>query len=196
MTVTGEGKPALLVIDMVKDNFDPQARLKITAPAIGIIEPINRMLAVFHEHRWPVVFATDAFRRQDFIFKGRMRPHSLAGSKGAEVIDELDRAPRDIWLPKPRFSAFFKTGLERRLRAMNVTLCAVAGLATHFCVLATALDALCHDFRAVLLEDCCTAPLQSIHEQVLDTYRRNPLHPLFKVATSADLMEELAGVEP
>ena len=105
MTVTAEEKPALLVIDMVKDNFDPRARLKITAPAMHIIEPINRVLALFHEHRWPVVFATDAFRKQDFIFKARMQPHSLAGSKGAEVIDELDRTPRDIWLPKPRFSA-------------------------------------------------------------------------------------------
>ena len=195
MTVTGEEKPALLVIDMVKDNFDPRARLKITAPAMRIIDPINRVLAFFHEHRWPVVFATDAFRRQDFIFKARMQPHSLAGSKGAEVIDELDRAPRDIWLPKPRFSAFFQTGLEKRLRQMNVTLCAVAGLATHFCVLATALDALCHDFRAILLEDCCAAPLQRTHEQVLDAYRRNPLYPLFKVATSAELMQELTEAE-
>ena len=81
------------------------------------------------------------------------------------------------------------------MREMKVTMCAVAGLATHFCVLSTALDALCHDFKAVLLEDCSAAPLESTHEQVLDTYRRNPLYPLFKVATSAKLMEELTGVE-
>lgn len=195
MTVAGQEKPALLVIDMVKDNFDPRARLKITAPAVRIIEPINRILAVFHRQGWPVVFATDAFRRQDFIFQGKMEPHSLAGSKGAEVIDELDRAPQDIWLPKPRFSAFFKTGLEGRLQEMNVTLCAVAGLATHFCVLTTALDALCHDIRAVLLEDCCAAPLESTHEHVLKIYRRNPLYPLLKVATSAELIKELTGVK-
>ena len=122
-----------------------------------------------------------------------MKPHSLAGSEGAEVIDELDRAPRDLWLPKQRFSAFFGTGLQHRLRGMNVTLCAVAGLATHICVLTTALDALCHDFKAVLLEDCSAAPLESTHQQVLATYRRNPLFPLFKVATSGELIDELAG---
>ena len=122
-----------------------------------------------------------------------MKPHSLAGSEGAEIIDELDRSPRDLWLPKPRFSAFFRTGLERRLREMKVTLCAVAGLATHFCVLTTVLDALCHDFKAVLLEDCSAAPLESTHAQVVDTYRRNPLFPLFKVATSGELLNELSG---
>lgn len=195
MTVAAEDIPALLVIDMVKDNFDPRARLSITAPARRIIEPINRMLAFFHGRNYPVVFATDAFQRQDFIFTGHMKPHSLAGSKGAEVIDELNREPRDIWLPKPRFSAFFHTDLQHRLREMNVTLCAVAGLATHFCVLTTALDALCHDFKAVLLEDCCAAPLESTHSQVLELYRRNPLFPLFKVATSMDLIEALTGVE-
>ena len=194
MAATTDEKPALLVIDMVKDNFDPRARLPITALAVRIIEPINRVLAVFHRRHWPVVFATDAYRRQDFIFKGRMKPHSLAGSAGAEVIDELDRQPQDLWLPKPRFSAFFSTGLEHRLREMRVTLCAVAGLATHFCVLATALDALCHDFKAVLLEDCSAAPLECTHEQVLSSYRRNPLFPLFKVATSGELIDELTGV--
>lgn len=188
-------KPALLIIDMVKDNFDPRARLPITAPAVRIIAPINRMLAIFHRHSWPVVFATDAFQRQDFIFKGRMKPHSLAGSEGAEVIDELDRAPQDLWLPKPRFSAFFQTGLQHSLREMNVTLCAVAGLATHFCVLTTALDALCHDFKAVLLEDCSAAPSERTHAQVLDMYRRNPLFPLFTVATSDELIDELTGAD-
>ena len=193
MTEAVEEKPALLIIDMVKDNFDPRARLPITAPALRIIAPINRMLDVFFAHRWPVVFATDAFRRQDFIFKGRMKPHSLAGSEGAQVIDELDRQPRDLWLPKPRFSAFFNTDLERRLREMKVTLCAVAGLATHFCVLTTALDALCHDFKAVLLEDCSAAPDEKTHQQVLNTYRRNPLFPLFKVAPAEQLLRELTG---
>lgn len=186
-------KPVLLVIDMVKDNFDPRARLPITERAVRIIAPINRMIAVFRGHNWPVVFSTDAFRRQDFIFTGRMKPHSLAGSEGAEVIEELDRSSQDLWLPKTRFSAFFQTGLEVRLREMNVTLCAVAGLATHFCVLTTALDAICHDFKSVLLEDCCAAPDERIHEQVLGTYRRNPLYPLFTVATSAELVDRLTG---
>lgn len=176
--------PALLIIDMVKDNLELGATLPIHENARAIAAPINRLSAEFRAQGWPVVFATDAFRRQDFIFTGRMHPHSLAGTKGAEVSDLLDRAENDNWLPKPRFSAFFRTDLDLWLRRRRVTLCAVAGIATHFCVLTTVLDALCHDFKAVLLEDCCAAPSAEIHNAVVGLYRRNPLYPLLRVMPS------------
>lgn len=121
-----------------------------------------------------------------------MKPHSLEGTEGAEVTDELDyQEAKDYWLPKPRFSAFFKTGLEEWLRERNVTLCAVAGIATHFCVLTTVMDAICHDFKAVFLEDCITSFSESVHKQTLDLYQRNPLYPLMRVASSSDLITEL-----
>ncbi len=181
--------PALLVIDMVKDNFKPDRKLPITASALQIIAPINALIAEFRARRWPIVFATDAFQRQDFIFTGRMSPHSLRGTEGGEVIDELDRSGEDLWLPKPRFSAFFATHLEDQLRDQGVTLCAVAGIATQFCVLTTAIDALCHDFKAVILSDCTASHSAQIHEQTLALYRRNPLYPLFQVLTGRDLIE-------
>jgi len=96
-----------------------------------------------------------------------------------------------MWLPKPRFSAFFKTDLALRLREMEVTLCAVGGISTHFCVLTTVMDAICHDFKAVLLEDCSAAPSAEVHAQTLNLYRRNPLYPLLKVATSLELLRTL-----
>jgi nicotinamidase-related amidase len=181
--------PALLIIDMVKDNFDPSRNLPITKLARRIIAPINRLIGEFRTRRWPVVFSTDAFQREDFIFTGRMPPHSLRGTPGAEVIDELDRRQEDRWLPKPRFSAFFATDLESWLRQRNVTLCAVAGIATHFCVLTTATDALCHDFKAVILSDCTASYSEAIHEQTLGLYRKNPLYPLFRVLSSDGLLE-------
>jgi nicotinamidase/pyrazinamidase len=184
--------PALLIIDMVKDNFKEEKNLPITPLARKIIDPINHLSSFFRQKGWPVIFATDAFHEADFIFSGRMHPHSLANTEGAEVVEDLVRHEQDYWLPKPRFSAFFKTGLETWLDERKVTLCAVAGIATPYCVLSTALDALCHDFKAVLLEDCSTASSASQHQQTLNTYRRNPLYPLFKVMTSPELMEDLS----
>ena len=184
-------KPALIIIDMVKDNFDESRKLPITPLAKKIIAPLNHLSGLFREQEWPVVFSTDAFQPDDFIFKGRMHPHSLAGSPGAEVIDDLSQKRDDLWLPKPRFSAFFQTDLEVWLRERAVTLCAVGGISTHFCVLTTVLDAICHNFKAVLLEDCSAAASRDIHEQTLNCYRRNPLHPLLKVATCLELEAEL-----
>jgi nicotinamidase-related amidase len=128
MTAPNAEKPALLIIDMVKDNFEEDLNLPITPLARQIIGPINALIKTFRDNQWPIVFSTDAFQRQDFIFTERMKPHSLAGTTGAEVIDELDRKPEDLWLPKPRFSAFFNTDLEKYLHDRDVTLCAVAGI--------------------------------------------------------------------
>ncbi|MGD8292658.1 MAG: isochorismatase family cysteine hydrolase [Desulfobacterales bacterium] len=191
MVVQKKEKPALLIIDMVRDNFIKSRNLPITPHAENIIAPLNHLIRFFRKHHWPVVFSTDAFHQEDFIFKGRMQPHSLAGTEGAEVVEGLDKTDGDLWLPKPKFSAFFQTGLENWLRKKKVTLCAVGGISTHFCVLTTVMDAICHDFKAVLLEDCSAAPSLKIHEHTLDSYRRNPLFPLLKVATSAELLAEL-----
>jgi nicotinamidase-related amidase len=187
-------KPALIIIDMVKDNFDDTRHLPITGSARRIIAPLNHLSGYFRERGWPVVFSTDAFQADDFIFQGRMQPHSLAGSEGAEIVDELVRLPADLWLPKPRFSAFFQTELDVWLHERNVTLCAIGGISTHFCVLTSVMDAVCHNFKAVLLEDCSASPTVEIHERTLDNYRRNPLYPLLKVATSAELVEALYGM--
>jgi len=184
-------KPALLIIDMVKDNFEEERQLPITPLAKQIIQPINRLIHEFRKHSWPVVFSTDAFLPEDFIFRGRMKPHSLAGTPGAKVIEELDRRPEDYWLPKPRFSAFFKTDLDQWLREKRVTLCAVGGITTNFCVLTTVMDAICHDFKAVILEDCAVAAFKEMHAQTLNIYRRNPLFPLFRIMTSSELITDL-----
>ena len=184
-------KPALLIVDMLKASFDENRNLAITPHAKRIIEPINRLSGVFRREGWPVIFPSDAFHKDDFIFTAGMKPHSLAGTEEAEVVDDLDKEEGDLFLPKPRFSGFFKTDLDKRLREMEVTLCAVAGIVTGFCVLTTVLDAVAHDFKAVLLEDCSAAPNEALHEQTLNIYRRNPLNSILRIATSTQLMQEL-----
>lgn len=183
-------KPALIIIDMVKDYFVDDKGYPITPLAREIIPSINRTIAQFREKGFPIIFSTDAFQKDDFIFTSRMHPHAIAGTEGAEVVDDLNMQEGDLWLPKARFSAFFATGLEKILREQQITLVAVAGIATNFCVLTTAMDALCHDFKAVILEDCSTAFSREIHEQTLAIYRKNPLYPLFRITTSGDLQKE------
>jgi nicotinamidase/pyrazinamidase len=117
----------------------------------------------------------------------------LKGSHGAEIFDELDRDPDDYWQQKPSMSAFFKTGLEDWLRRRGVTLCVLAGIATQFCVLATALDAVCHDFKVILLSDCTATSSPEIQNAVVGIYQKNPLYPLFRVVDSAQLVQELTS---
>ena len=183
--------PAILIIDMVKDYFDPERNLRITPYAKAIIKPIRDLTIRFRDNNWPVIYSTDSFKEDDFIFTGRMKPESLAGTEGAEVIDELERQEGDLWLPKPRFSAFFKTGLENYLKDKGVTLCAVAGIATPFCVLTTAMDSIAHDFRTVIVSDSSAATTEKVHEDTINLYRKTALFPLLSVKTSEELLSDL-----
>lgn len=177
-------KPALLIIDMVKDYFAEEYNYPITPLARRIIDPINRLSAEFRKHEWPVIFSTDSFRDTDFIFTSSMKPHAIEGTEGAEITELLTKEDYDMWVPKPRFSAFFNTGLEKQLKSMEITLCMVAGIATNFCVLTTVMDALSNDFKAIILEDCTAAGKEAVHEQTLGLYRRNAIYPLLRVLNS------------
>jgi nicotinamidase/pyrazinamidase len=87
-------------------------------------------------------------------------------------------------------AGFFSTGLEEWLRGRGVTLCAVGGLATPYCVLTSVIDAVNHNFKGVLLEDCSAAASQKAHDQTCDTYRRNAIYPLLRVMPSMTFMGE------
>lgn len=184
-------RPAVIVVDMLEDTCAAGAGLAITPHARALIPRLNALLAAARRHGAPVIFACDSFLEGDFIFRGRLRPHSLRGTAGAAVVSDLVVAPSDVVLPKRRFSAFFKTDLDQTLRTLGCDTVAVAGIATNVCVLTTVLDALAHDFEAVWLTDGCAAHAPEVHEATLGLYRSSPLAPLLRLQTIAELLEEL-----
>lgn len=95
--------------------------------------------------------------------------HCVAGTRGADFAPGLNTARIDRVFPKgtdPRidsYSGFYdndhksSTGLGEWLRAEGVTDLFILGLATDYCVAATARDALALGFRVTVLEDGCRA---------------------------------------
>ncbi len=184
-------RPALIVVDLLRDTFENHPDSAIVRDAKAFIPILNRLIDAFHAAGLPVIFACDSFLEGDFIFQGRMQPHSLRGTPGASVISELHRDMDDHILIKRRFSAFFKTDLDQTLRMHGVDAVFVTGIATHVCVLTTALDAVSNDFRAVIVEDCCAAHRPEENRAVLEAYRKTPLYPLLRVAGSKECLEML-----
>jgi len=174
-------KAAILVIDMVRDNLPKQGNLPISEQARAIIPRLNYLLDESRKRDSLIVFASDSFLKEDFIFNGKMKPHAIRGTRGAEVVDEIIKGPDDIFLPKRRFSAFYKTDLDQTLRTKGIDTVAIAGITTSFCVLSTAFDALSNDFRTFIVEDCCAAHKKEVHQQIIDLFRKTPLYPLFRI---------------
>ncbi|PIP08574.1 MAG: isochorismatase [Syntrophobacteraceae bacterium CG23_combo_of_CG06-09_8_20_14_all_50_8] len=188
-------KPAVVIVDMLKDTLEePHTPMPIKEQGRKIVPAINRLTAFARGQSIPVIFSMDSFMPGDFIFQGKMKNHSIRGTKGAEVTDLLDQAETDLYSPKRRFSAFYKTDLDQTLRLYGTDTVVLCGIATNWCVLSTAFDALSNDFRVVLLEDCCASFSRRMHESCLDIYRKNPVIPLLRVMTLEALIEEIGGV--
>jgi nicotinamidase-related amidase len=183
-------KPALIIVDMLKDTFEKHPDAFISREASKFVPTINRLSYVFRENGFPVIFSCDSFLEDDFIFRGKMKPHSIKGTEGAKVIDRLNKETNDIVSEKRRFSAFFKTDLDKTLRHFDCDTVVVVGISTHICVLTTVLDAISLDFKAVLLKDCCTAHSPEIHDSTIQTYEKTPLYPLIKIMSSDEFINE------
>jgi nicotinamidase/pyrazinamidase len=186
-------KPAIIVVDMVKDNLKAGSHHPITQAAREILPPLQRLLEESRRSRIPVIFACDSFMEGDFIFKGKMKVHSLRGTAGSEVAEELGPEPTDLVVPKRRFSAFFKTDLDQTLRTLGVDTIAVTGMTTEVCVLMTAMDGLCNDFSVIILEDCCVSRSGEMHRACLSLYRDFALYPLLKIMSLEEFLKGLSS---
>src|SRR5512135_2744734 len=82
-----------------------------------IVQPMQGFLKRCRGLSIPVIFANDSFLREDFLFKGKLKPYAIRGTAGGRVLHDLAPEPTDIVLSKRRFSAFFKTDLDQTLRA-------------------------------------------------------------------------------
>lgn len=183
--------PAVIIVDMIEDNFLPGA--KGGREEEEIIAPLAAFLKTCRGRVIPVIFACDSFLGGDFLFRGRIKPHAIRGTGGTKPLAALEPQAGDIILEKRRFSAFFKTDLDQTLRTLGIDTVAVGGINTHVCVLATALDAVCHDFATVLLEDLSAAYKREIHQRCLDGYRNSALFPILRVMRSQDFLTEAAS---
>jgi nicotinamidase-related amidase len=186
-------KPAIIVVDMLKDNLKESSRNPFVQEGGAIIPNLQRLLKESRKRGFPIVFACDSFLKDDFIFKGRMKVHSLRGTKGAEVVDDLKPEPTDISLPKRRFSAFFKTDLDQTLRVLDVDTIIVTGITTEVCVLMTVMDGLSHDFSVILLEDCSASRSKEFHQGCLNLYRDFALYPLLRIMTLDEFLKEVSS---
>ena len=160
---------ALLVVD-VQNDFTEGGALGVQGGA-AVARGITRLLED-HADRYDVVIASRDWHDADNDNGGHFHPqpdfvdswpgHCVAGTDGAEYHPDLATRHIDIHVRKgqgiPAYSAFEGTTddggtLQAELDRLGVTDVDVAGIATDYCVLASALDALHSGRRVRILTD-------------------------------------------
>lgn len=158
-------KPALLVVD-VQNDFCPGGALAVP-DGEAIIPRVNRTIALFVRRGLPVLATRDWHPTITKHFKeygGAWPPHCIQGTRGARFHPKLRLPKEAVILSKGMdpdqdsysgFQALNAGGrdLESVIRDLGVDEVFVCGLATDYCVRATALDAVRRGIRVRVLSD-------------------------------------------
>ncbi|AJC72201.1 pyrazinamidase/nicotinamidase pxnc [Thermococcus guaymasensis DSM 11113] len=149
---------ALIVVDMQRD-FMPGGALPVPE-GDRIIPIVNECVRKFRERRALIVATRDWHPENHISFKERGGPwprHCVQNTPGAEFVVEL---PPDAVIiskaadpDKEAYSGFEGTNLAEILKEKGVKRVYVCGVATEYCVRATALDAVKYGFETYLLKD-------------------------------------------
>ena len=151
---------AILIIDFQND-FTPGGALAVEG-GDEIAEPIARLVPEF-DH----VFATRDWHPPDhasFETQGGPWPvHCVQGTHGAELHPAMRHIPVEAIVDvgaereDEGYSGFEKSKLEELLREQDVDRVAVVGLATDYCVRASAIDACELGFDTTVITDAIRA---------------------------------------
>ena len=154
---------ALLIVDMVHDFISgalPCPRAK------RIIPNIRKLAEAARDADVSVIYVNDAHLKTDFELK-IWGPHSMKGTKGAEIIPELKAEKGDDVFGKQTYSAFYETPLDSVLRAHDVDNLVITGLHSNICCRHTSADAFFRGIQPIVPEDGVESLSQEAHEEGL-----------------------------
>jgi nicotinamidase/pyrazinamidase len=149
-------RDALIIVD-VQNDFCPGGALAVPS-GHEVIPIINPLL----QHRWLSVATMDWHPADHCSFEpqgGPWPPHCVQQTLGAELHPELDATKIELVITKgshpdvEAYSGFHGTELAKILREKGVKRVLLCGIATDYCVRATAHDALQEGFEVLVLED-------------------------------------------
>ena len=144
-------RDALLLVDVIT-TFEHEHGDRLLASFRERLPGIQQALDDARGRGIPVVYANDAQGRWSDA-PGLVR-EALAAA-GGDVMREVAPRPGELFLLKPRYSAFDHTPLVILLQELEVERLLLAGAATERCLVQTAIDARELGFKVTILTDAC-----------------------------------------
>ncbi len=153
-------KTAMIVVDVQRDFCAGGALAAWNTPSL--LAPLQACIDTARRSGVTLIFSQDWHPANHNSFQtngGKWPIHCLENTPGAELMPPVHPAAGDIVIHKGTavdgegYSAFDSTGLEARLRELKISRVSVAGIATEYCVRATALDANRAGLETILLTD-------------------------------------------
>lgn len=179
---------ALLIVDMLNDFIKENSVLEVPKGR-EIIPNIQKLISKAEEKRIPVVYVCDSHERNDNEFL-EFKPHAVKGTKGAEIVEELQPQKGDFIVEKTRFDGFYNTKLDVILRKLMVNTLIITGVLTDICVLYTTASARMREYKAYVISDGTATQEEETHKRFLD-YMANSV----RIASIIDTQKALLLME-
>jgi nicotinamidase/pyrazinamidase len=169
---------ALVVVDVQRDFCEGGALA--AANTMSLLQPLKGFVEAARRQGILVVYTQDWHPENHSSFKANGGPwpvHCVAGQAGSELMPPLMAESGDVVIHKgvavqgAGYSGFDETELEQKLRENGVRRVGVAGVATEYCVRATALDAQRAKFETTVLTDLIRAVQDADVPKVLEELR-------------------------
>ena len=195
--MTNDRRSALLIVD-VQNDFCPGGALPVPH-GDRVVPVLNRYVSDAVEHGMPVYASRDwhpAVTRHFNAYGGEWSPHCVQNTEGGRFHADLQLPSSAIVVSKgqdpdkPGYSALEgytddgKT-LLADLRARHVDHLYVGGLATDYCVRATAIEAMAKGFSTIVLIDAVRA---------VDVEPRDGTNALQDMAEAGAALQTAAGL--
>ena len=147
----------LLIVDFINGFADPAVFGGGNIPPA--IEKTKILLALARDRGWlvsysRVVYADDGADANVFTEKVPGILPFTEKSKESQVVEELAPVAGELIIRKQFPSAFFGTHLASSLTLNDIKTLFITGATTSGCVRASVVDAMCHGFKPVVVEDC------------------------------------------
>lgn len=156
---------AVIVTDMLRGFMEKGHALYVGDRARAIIPCVQALLEREIKAGSTVFFIADHHRPDDLEFR-MFPPHCIEGTAEAEVIPELAKYKGEV-IPKRRYSGFFQTTLDEKLKALRPDRLIVCGVLTNICVLYTVADARARDYDVEVPVNCVASPDPEAHRFAL-----------------------------
>ncbi len=186
-------RTALLVVDMQEAFLRKSSRFVLKS-AFGTVSGINALIETCRNLGVPVIFTRvhhDDMARG--IYPSLFPDHFEKGEpllrKGTELFQisiSVKFRKGDRIIDKPRYSAFYRTDLEKHLRRNRINTIIVVGLATNVCCESTVRDAFFRNFKPIVVSD-----LNSTYSEELQKASLRTMEDCFAIVMSS---HELQGV--
>ena len=161
---------AVLVVDMLRGFLEEGYPLSMGAGARGIITNIRKLLEDELAQGSKIYFICDNHDPDDLEFE-MFPPHCIEGTAEAEVIPELAGYEGEI-VPKKRYSGFYGTRLEEKLKELKPDKLIICGVLTDICVMHTTADARNRDYDVEIPVNCVASTDEAAHRFDLENMDR------------------------